>query len=252
MDAIPITADNLLKSSFVYSGDLVIAGGREVRTYGLSMVSGENLYECTLLGCKNKTEHPTDYENMVVVERSTITVRAHESRSGSERWNFSVGLHNIRIPELNCINYNAEIMSLNLTAILPKGQLNASNDKQGFLWSYNFNSPIVHVWKFNGKDLITVDLFDSTKPAAHGLSPAIYLGIHNKQPYIHESGRMQNALQYLHHATNNPNMEVVDSVSIARLPWKPVGATDLSIIPAENNLITSQSILYTSEYTNGM
>lgn len=60
-------------------------GGREVRTYGVSLETGEMVYECSLQGCHNKTDNPLEADNRIVLERSTITVRAHEPRSGSER-----------------------------------------------------------------------------------------------------------------------------------------------------------------------
>lgn len=86
IDAIPITAESLLKSSFRYSEDLVIAGGLEVRTYGVTLHSGIALYECSSLNCKNTTDAEDNGEDVAVIERSTRTVRAIEPRTGIERW----------------------------------------------------------------------------------------------------------------------------------------------------------------------
>lgn len=85
IDAIPIHADGLLKSSFRYSDDLVIAGGLEVRTYGVGINSGTFLYECSTLDCKNMTDNQDTSEDVAVIERSTRIVRAIEPRTGTER-----------------------------------------------------------------------------------------------------------------------------------------------------------------------
>lgn len=86
VDAIPITAESLLKSSFRYSDDLVIAGGLEVRTYGVTLHTGKSLYECSALNCKNMTDSLDSNEDVAVIERSTRTVRAIEPRTGVERY----------------------------------------------------------------------------------------------------------------------------------------------------------------------
>lgn len=86
IDAIPITAESLLKSSFRYSDDLVIAGGLEVRTYGVTLHTGVSLYECSALNCKNMTDSIDSSEDIAVIERSTRTVRAIEPRTGIERF----------------------------------------------------------------------------------------------------------------------------------------------------------------------
>lgn len=103
IDSIPINADDLLKSSFLYSDDLVLAGtihfiiqkhsrnfllilgGKQLRTYGVGFNTGKILYECSLYGCQNKTDD-AENEDILVIERTTITVRAHEPRSGTERY----------------------------------------------------------------------------------------------------------------------------------------------------------------------
>lgn len=41
LEVIPITADELLKSSFKFSDDLVISGGKETRSYGVSSRTGQ-------------------------------------------------------------------------------------------------------------------------------------------------------------------------------------------------------------------
>lgn len=56
-----------------------------MRTYGVAVNSGKFIYECSLKGCHNKTDFEAEPEDVIVIERSTFTVRAHEPRSGAER-----------------------------------------------------------------------------------------------------------------------------------------------------------------------
>jgi translation initiation factor 2-alpha kinase 3 len=61
-----------------------ISGGKETRTYGVSVKTGQVVYECSMEGCKNSTENLTSYD-LIVIQRHTQTVRAIEARTGTER-----------------------------------------------------------------------------------------------------------------------------------------------------------------------
>lgn len=61
-----------------------IAGGKETRTYGVAVKTGELVYECSMDGCNNSTENLTP-DDIVVIQRHTQTVRAIEARTGTER-----------------------------------------------------------------------------------------------------------------------------------------------------------------------
>lgn len=246
IDAIPITAETLLRSSFRYSDDLVIAGGLEIRTYGVVLDSGKCLYVCSSLDCKNFTDDVDGTNYVAVVERSTRTVRAIEPRTGTERWNFSVGVHNIKIPQIDCINSYIKY-EFDITAVLPDGKLNAkiTSDFQEYLWNYQFTSPIVNIWKFDGRDLDVVDIFKAASDDFDSAS-AIYLGMHNKQLYIHESDTFQTALEMIPHSNHT---DVVDSMHF-KIPWNPIPAGDTALVPIEPGL-TALSVLNASEYVNG-
>lgn len=67
------------------------------------------------------------FDEIVVVRRQTQTVRAVESRTGGERWNFSVGHHELQVlkPE-NCharafSDVDTELLDLQLKVIVPEG-----------------------------------------------------------------------------------------------------------------------------------
>lgn len=174
----PVNAETLLKSSFRYSDEIVMAGGLEVRTYGVALNSGKCLYVCSPQNCKNMTDELDVGGYLAVIERSTRTVRAIEAKTGAEKWNFSVGTHDIKIPQMDCIDTHVNY-EFNISAVLPKGKLNVEVKTNGRYspWAYEFPSPIVDIWNFNGRELTRVDVFKSDIEQ----SPAIYLGMHNKQ-----------------------------------------------------------------------
>ncbi|CAH1103142.1 unnamed protein product [Psylliodes chrysocephalus] len=249
IDPIPITTEELLKASFRYSDDLVIAGGIEVRTYGVGFRTGQFKYECNSIKCSN-TEEGNDGDDVLVIERSTHTIRAVEPRTGSERWNFSVGLHNIKLSKISCINLNSELFDWNVSAILPEGKLRASvvHNNVEESWNYIFDSPIVKIWRWSGKNLSEIDLFaprnvPQVVTTGTSLLPSIYLGMHNKQLYIHESSFMQHAIRRKTHT----DLAVTESTSIAKIPWKPIPASTES---SEEDS-TALSVLNASEYVNG-
>jgi translation initiation factor 2-alpha kinase 3 len=67
--------------------DLVIyyiSGGKETRTYGIVVKTGQMVYECSMEGCNNSTENLTP-DDIIVIQRHTQTVRAIEARTGTER-----------------------------------------------------------------------------------------------------------------------------------------------------------------------
>nr|CAD7588233.1 unnamed protein product [Timema genevievae] len=98
IEPVPVTADNLLQSSgFLFSDDLVISGGKESQTYGVDARSGRVMYHCSMHGCQNYTEDGLESDGVMVIQRVTQTVRAVEARSGAERWNFSVGHHDLKL-----------------------------------------------------------------------------------------------------------------------------------------------------------
>lgn len=167
IDPIPINAENLLSSSAKFSDDLVISGGKETRTYGVSTRTGQLLYECSMHGCANNTndtvdankpvspeaedetdegylkEHDPLVDDVIVVRRLTQTVRAVESRSGVERWNFSVGQHEldfVRPSECHDMEYSEldmAVLDLDVKVIVP----------EGLICAFSKSEPGVMLWK---------------------------------------------------------------------------------------------------------
>ncbi|KAJ8965481.1 hypothetical protein NQ317_017182 [Molorchus minor] len=227
IDPIPITVESLLKSSFRYSDDL-----EELRLgpMALDFALVNYFYECTSIKCSNKENQ--DVDDILLVERTTHTIRAVEPSTGLERWNFSVGLHNIKLPRITCIDPNSKLFNWNLSAVLPDGILKA------------------HTLEFgNGleKNLSEIDLFSPQNIpnvlVTGQFLPSVYIGMHNKQLYIHESVSMQDILS----KKSSTNISVSESTSITKIPWKPIPA---STGPAEDDS-TALSVLNLSEYVNG-
>lgn len=182
IDPIPITTDNLLSSSAKFSDDLVISGGKETRTYGVSARTGQTLYECSMHGCVNATdnelnrnatktveedddviiedgdnekddingnngymrEHDPLIDDVIVIRRQTQTVRAIETRTGAERWNFSVGQHELDLirpaecHERKFSNMDLAILNLDIKVIVP----------EGVICAFNKMEPTVMLWKY--------------------------------------------------------------------------------------------------------
>ncbi|KAL1492916.1 hypothetical protein ABEB36_011082 [Hypothenemus hampei] len=244
IDPTSISADKLLKSSFRYSDDMVFAGGAEVRTYGVGFHTGKLFYECTQKKCSSQGKEEMD--DVVVIERSTQTIRAIEPRTGQERWNFSVGLHNVSLPQVSCVD--TKLFESNVTAILPEGLVKVSFIKEERNWQYKFHSPIVKIWKWDGMKLHEVNLFDSQnipglENPSSNILPSIYVGMHRRQLYIQESVQMETILD------GHKYMELMpaESQSIAKIPWKPIPASAES---TEDDS-TALSVLNNSEYVNG-
>ena len=302
LEAIPVTAEDLLKSSFKFSDDMVISGGKETRSYGINTRTGRVIYECSMGGCKNLnitevledgTENPSNnvLDDVLVVKRQTQIVRAIEPRSGEERWNFSIGHHELEIlhsencQSKNSINEELDnfLLDIDIRVIVPEGIVCGYSKKtpSTVLWKQKFDAPIVSVFRMDEKNrLYSVDLFKNvqwlwnennffTPSIDPKLSPSVYLGMYQQQLYIQESDFIRSSLD--HHKNLEHNLINDDSVFPA-IPFKPYPASSTSLVKliegdsnqdeeneADNDnvnsqeliKIDSQSVLYASQYVNG-
>ncbi|KAG8240449.1 hypothetical protein J437_LFUL003163 [Ladona fulva] len=223
VEAIPVNADNLLQSDFRYSDGSVISGGKESRTYGVVANSGRLIYECSLEGCVNLTEgmgSKDDENNILVVRRQTQTVRAVEPQTGVERWNFSVGIHDVKFlndhsPECHGTEKTSTQKAsedYQVKVVVPDGIVCIVSKMQPnkIIWKQKFHSPVVHAWKLHDGQMDTIDLFSNSLMSTLNLDdlasqsmdpPKLYIGMYKKQLYIQESIQMQSLIknhQYLH------------------------------------------------------
>lgn len=190
VEPIPLNVDSLLGTSLKMQENMVVTGGKESRTYGIVLETGQISYECSMNECTHfQEQEPT--KDMLVVQRNTQTVRAHVPRTGEQKWNFSVSLHDVSFhpaPEDPCgepphagdgsdddseeaINDDLTTVRgggsgvahedvLLLKAVVPEGLI-CGTDEQGELvrWRRKFPSPIVDVWRLRHGRLERVDLF---------------------------------------------------------------------------------------------
>ncbi|XP_076368926.1 pancreatic eIF-2alpha kinase [Tachypleus tridentatus] len=267
VEPVPVTAETLLKSSYKLADDILITGGKEIRSYGIDLRTGKMRYICTLSGCKTLGEEVAMTEDILLVHRHTQTVRAVEPRTGEERWNFSVGEHCISLVEgLNegCnLQKEADVSdvlvqcesedsysnswseeSITIKVVVPEGMIFAANNEEKVVWSHKFESPIVNAWQLKEGAFQHVDLFEQKRIIGYesqpGLSPVLYIGIHEKQPYIQHSPGMKDMLYGVtktHYTDHLPKVE-----------WKPYLATALSRTPVINTGIKPSEVLGKPEY----
>ncbi|XP_013108185.2 eukaryotic translation initiation factor 2-alpha kinase [Stomoxys calcitrans] len=284
IDPIPITTDNLLSSSSKFSDDLVISGGKETRTYGVSARTGQMIYECSMDGCVNATEpepnvmapiedgdDPLENENetqfqrtpnymdehdplvddVIVVRRLTQTVRAIETRTGTERWNFSVGQHELDlVRSADChdrkfSDIDMAMLDLDIKVIVPEGVICAfsKSDPSAMLWKHKFNHPIVSAWKISeSDDLESIDMFASAQwlwnrddnlfeMPLPTISPSIYVGMYDKQLYIQESINLRKEIVDKSHLYT----QLTTESTMPKIPWRPIGANSNSLVIYKQN-----------------
>ncbi|EDW34278.1 GL22166 [Drosophila persimilis] len=296
IDPIPITAEHLLSSSAKFSDDLVISGGKETRTYGVSARTGQLLYECSINGCVNVTaegraindtiedvkeeplsddaadddDHIIDeagyivahnplLDDVIVVRRQTQTVRAVESRTGIERWNFSVGQHELDMVRASECHMQPRdelelaVLDVDIKVVVPEGIICAfsKSNPHDMLWKYKFDHPIVSAWNTNADDeLKAIDLFSSAqwlwdqdedellnnRPTS---APSIYLGMYDKQLYIQESIRLR---QEIMDQTQVYQQLTGDTSLMPKIPWKPIAASSHSLVIFQANQIDPEVI----------
>uniref|UniRef100_A0A1Q3FFI9 non-specific serine/threonine protein kinase n=1 Tax=Culex tarsalis TaxID=7177 RepID=A0A1Q3FFI9_CULTA len=305
VEPIPFSAEDLLRSSFKFSDDLVISGGKETRSYGVSTRTGQLIYECTMTGCRNATqimeedgksgppregsdrllEHDPLQDDVVVIRRQTQTVRAVESRTGNERWNFSIGHHELEmLRNEDCRQGSKDaldpgILDLELRVVIPEGVVCAvSKSTPGtILWRHKFDHPIVSAWRAKDRNgLMSVDLFrgaewlwnsnnngqlssaDVLKDSNGLINPSLYLGMHQKQLYIQESMALM-----VRQRSDVQEILLNDESKFPVIPWKPFPAsgqvagllTDGSEPEDDSQFAEStaiaRSVLYQSNYVNG-
>ncbi|KAF6032957.1 hypothetical protein EB796_008753 [Bugula neritina] len=97
-EPLPFSAETLLSSSFKLPGDSTMVGSKELRTVGLDPACGQLFYRCDKDGC-DRREQNLQEKDVLVIKHMTHTVRAVSARDGAEKWNFSVGHHELGFSE---------------------------------------------------------------------------------------------------------------------------------------------------------
>lgn len=197
MEAVPFSVESLLESSYRIGEDTVLVGGKSLTTYGLGAYSGKVRYICSAVGCSHWGDDETVAEDVLLLQRSQKTVRAIRPRSGTEKWNFSVGNFELKlVPETQSgINFlegevvkgegwrdgqrviteepkdtdsseNRQNQNTNLDLIIkvsvPDWKVMAfSSEPDGQLvWERQFCTPIASAWLVGGGKVTPITLFD--------------------------------------------------------------------------------------------
>ncbi|KAH9496229.1 Eukaryotic translation initiation factor 2-alpha kinase 3 [Bulinus truncatus] len=102
VEAVPMSAESLLSSTYRLSDDSMIVGSKELSNFGIDIRSGEIQFSCNSEGCKSRAseakDEPIDGSSVLVVTRSTQVIRSVDIKNGNEKWNFSVGQHQVNLP----------------------------------------------------------------------------------------------------------------------------------------------------------
>lgn len=263
VEPLPLTADFLLKSSFKLGDDMVITGGKEARTYGINVHTGQVRYVCTMSGCNQTQDDDYSTEDVLVVKRNTQTVRAIEPRTGREKWNFSVGENHLSVLKglmASCTSHSQSSSSNDATSfsieepnncsskgscddqsfirvVMPEGVIAlTSNTEDSLEWSVKLPSPVVGAWHLRDGELEPVNLFeqgrilglDGPSQKSHN-NPVLYLGMHEKQLYVQQSSGLQAQVQAAASQVAYQQWGV-----FPRVEWKPYVASAPSRTPVIN------------------
>lgn len=188
MEAVPFTVESLLESSHKFGDDVVLVGGKSLTTYGLGAHSGKVKYICSAMGCRRWNEEDIEQDDILLLHRTQKTVRAVGPRSGSEKWNFSVGHFELRyVPDVETrvgfiegtfkptVNHDeskvisevdeqeAVIKDSIIKVSVADWKVMSFSRKEGSLeWEHQFCTPIASAWLVTNGKIVPISLFDDT------------------------------------------------------------------------------------------
>lgn len=109
-------------------------------------------------------EEEDSARDVLVVQRNRQTVRAHEPRTGEEKWNFSVSLHDLALhPHQGvCEEEEGEVAvgeeEWSIKTVVSEGVVCAvDREEEGQVrWRRKFEAPIVDAWRVRGGGITQV------------------------------------------------------------------------------------------------
>ncbi|XP_053207167.1 eukaryotic translation initiation factor 2-alpha kinase 3-like [Panonychus citri] len=262
IEPVPLNADILLKSSFKLGDDLLINGGKEVRTFAFDLFSGDLIYSCGLADCTNTPRGSRDddsNETIILIRQLRQKVKAVDPRSGVEQWKFSVGENNAQllsktddchlfddVGSQSTSERTDEKLSISIADGLIRMQARRENR---LLWTQNLESPIVGMWLYQNGKLDNVDLFrhDLTSSESLYKKPILYIGSHNNQYYIQHSNAIRDRYReigktFYSQSSSSSSIHNLDHHHhhhhlhpfIPQIEWQsnPENGNDLQIIPS--------------------
>ncbi|GFO07070.1 eukaryotic translation initiation factor 2-alpha kinase 3-like [Plakobranchus ocellatus] len=202
VEAIPMSAETLLSSTYRLSDDSMIVGSKELKNFGIDITTGQILFRCGSDGCQHAGKAAEDNtingNSVLVVTRNTQVVRSVDIKNGQEKWNFSVGQHEIRLPPASHTSQiddegfdddendeasdgekiplftpfkqcpheekyatDADYKDF-LRLVVPEGRVVVLDKEDSSLvdWEHKFESPIAKAWLYKNGQLESLSLFD--------------------------------------------------------------------------------------------
>lgn len=246
VEPIPFTAESLLGSFYKLPDGSILVGGKEATSCGINPLSGTVRYVCSADGCHlaKPEESIINDDQVLVLKRIQQTIRAVDQRTGVERWNFSVGQHDISSLEAifsdeddsKCSSQDdEEFVDWNIRVCISSGLVAAvrsygSKETEEVLWSHRFDAPIAAVWRLNGGYIEPVSilsqevmpqLVDSSSQQALPQGPVMYIGKHEGQVYIQTSESFTPAQEKPAQFGVIGEKTTVQSTKSRQVTWRP-------------------------------
>jgi len=192
MERLPVDVDSLLKTSFKAGDDVLITGRKDSTSFGVNRSDGTIVYECSFEGCDSMEEKTGSDDSILLIERHSQGIRAHDPRTGGEKWNIFTTQYKLNLlsQEDNC-KMRADVIddsngrSLEVRFLLASSQvliIDPSNEST--VWRKKFNVPVASVWLLNSSGVKTIDPFISFQNEAVSPTteqPVMYLGKYHGQ-----------------------------------------------------------------------
>ncbi|BFZ01589.1 hypothetical protein BsWGS_04628 [Bradybaena similaris] len=225
VEAIPVSAESLLSSTYKLGDDSMIVGSKDLRNFGVNLLTGKVQFACGSEGCSNydgkADNEPLDGSSIIVLTRSTQVVRSVDVKNGQEKWNFSVGQHQVNLPSSGrssdtydsdddngdkegysipvfssfsdeCSGEEKYTEDINyedfLQLLVPEGRVVALSkaDFSQVSWEHKFDSPIARAWLLRHGKLKPMSLFDGHHiPTLRAYIPEDMENVSMSQPLLY-------------------------------------------------------------------
>ncbi|XP_071827738.1 eukaryotic translation initiation factor 2-alpha kinase 3-like [Apostichopus japonicus] len=243
LESCPFSTDSLISSSFKLSDNVMVVGSKSTRTYGINANTGKLVYSCSPEECTNIGPQPSASDDVIVTKFQQHVVRALDQRTGDEKWNYSVGQHDVKYLvgyETNADEFcrgRDEMLWDESTELRISMEYNMvfgvkETNHREILWSHEFSSDIANVWTIidgtvKELDILSLDIDPSLSqeqnliPYADPIMPS-FIGRFQDQLYVRPS-RTQS--QYADESTTSSPVELIADESgyglVPRIRWRP-------------------------------
>lgn len=245
LEACPFTTDSLISSSFKLSDNVMVVGSKSTRTYGINANTGKLVYSCSPEECTNIGPQPASSDDVIVTKFQQQVVRALDQRTGDEKWNYSVGQHDVKYivgyrsdeDDSVCRSDGEEVLSKDKVQLRISMEYNMvfgvkEKNHREIIWSHEFSSDIANVWTIvDGEvkelDILSLDIDPSLSqeqnliPYADPIMPS-FIGRFKDQLYVRPSSTQK---QHSDDSTTASPFELIADETgyglVPRIRWRP-------------------------------